>query len=82
MMFVSLVLLNRRYIPGKDRSRPYLLELVLRLPSKSSTTITMDFQRAFLKWTEHPPNAHHGFYIRFVYQCPLEYDLNVQFLLK
>ncbi|EDV26025.1 uncharacterized protein TRIADDRAFT_23458 [Trichoplax adhaerens] len=57
------VLLNRRFIPGKDRSRPYLLELALRLPAKSSTTIKIDFQRAFLKWTEHPPDAHHGFYI-------------------
>lgn len=73
VMFISLVLLNRRYIPGRDRSRPYLLELALRLPAKSSTTITIDFQRAFLKWTEHPPDAHHGFYIRFDINISLEY---------
>ena len=51
------------YIPGKDRSKPYQLELVFRLRPQSVTTISMEFDRAFLKWTEYPPDANHGFYI-------------------
>lgn len=52
-----------KYIPGKLRKRPYYLELVLRLPSQSTTSISVDFEHVFLKWTEYPPDASHGFYI-------------------
>ncbi|XP_045191639.2 GPI transamidase component PIG-T-like [Mercenaria mercenaria] len=51
------------FIPGKDRSRPSQLELVFRLRPLSVTKITMEFERAFLKWTEYPPDANHGFYV-------------------
>jgi len=51
------------YVPGKDRQRPYHLELVLRLPAKSVTRLSMQFERALLKWTEYPPDANHGFYV-------------------
>ncbi|ESO86516.1 hypothetical protein LOTGIDRAFT_128945 [Lottia gigantea] len=51
------------YIPGKDRGRPYHLEIVFRLRANSVTKISYDFERAFLKWTEYPPDANHGFYI-------------------
>ncbi|XP_078681389.1 GPI-anchor transamidase component PIGT-like [Branchiostoma floridae x Branchiostoma belcheri] len=52
-----------RYQPGSDRQSPYLLELVLTLPPDSTTRVSFSFQRAFLKWTEYPPDANHGFYI-------------------
>lgn len=55
--------LSQKYIPGKLRKRPYYLELVLRLPPQSSTSISVDFEHVFLKWTEYPPDASHGFYI-------------------
>ncbi|KAK3085312.1 hypothetical protein FSP39_001351 [Pinctada imbricata] len=51
------------YIPGKDRSQPYQLELVFRLRAQSTTKISLSFDRAFLKWTEYPPDANHGFYV-------------------
>jgi len=51
------------FIPGKDRSRPHQLEVVFRLRPESITKISMEFDRAFLKWTEYPPDANHGFYI-------------------
>ncbi|KAH3771611.1 hypothetical protein DPMN_172937 [Dreissena polymorpha] len=51
------------FIPGKDRSQPYQLELVFRLRPLSVTKISMEFDRAFLKWTEYPPDANHGFYV-------------------
>ncbi|XP_064640505.1 GPI transamidase component PIG-T-like [Lineus longissimus] len=51
------------YVPGKDREQSYHLEVVLTLPPKSRTTISLNFERALLKWTEYPPDANHGFYI-------------------
>lgn len=55
--------LSLNYIPGKMRKRSYYLELVLRLPARSVTSISVDFEYLFLKWTEYPPDASHGFYI-------------------
>lgn len=51
------------YMPGKDRSRSYHLEVVFRLRANSVTKINVLFERTFLKWTEYPPDANHGFYI-------------------
>ncbi|KAJ8303420.1 hypothetical protein KUTeg_019816 [Tegillarca granosa] len=51
------------YIPGKDRTRPYQIEIVFRLRAKSVTKLSLSFDRAFLKWTEYPPDANHGFYV-------------------
>ena len=53
-----------------------MLELVLSVPPLSTATVTMEFNRAFLKWTEHPPDAHHGFYIKCV-PCTPAYSFNV-----
>ncbi|KAG8200489.1 hypothetical protein JTE90_000569 [Oedothorax gibbosus] len=50
------------YLPARDRTRPHHLELVLTLPPKSKTEMSIDFDFAFLKWTEYPPDANHGFY--------------------
>ncbi|KAJ7384981.1 hypothetical protein OS493_018670 [Desmophyllum pertusum] len=49
--------------PAKDRMRPYTLEILLTLPANSVTELSIQFHKGFLKWTEHPPDAHHGFYI-------------------
>ncbi|XP_031563607.1 GPI transamidase component PIG-T-like [Actinia tenebrosa] len=50
-------------VPAKDRERPYMLELFFTMPAASVAKLSMQFERGFLKWTEHPPDAHHGFYI-------------------
>ncbi|GBO25696.1 GPI transamidase component PIG-T, partial [Araneus ventricosus] len=50
------------YQPAKDRTRPHHLELVLTLPPHSKTEMSIQFDFAFLKWTEYPPDANHGFY--------------------
>lgn len=52
-----------RYIPGRQRERPYHLEILLRLPQRSVTAVSIDFDYVFLKWQEYPPDANHGFYI-------------------
>jgi len=51
------------YRPGRDREKPYHLELVINLPPRSQTTITIDTEYSVLRWTEYPPDANHGFYI-------------------
>ncbi len=51
------------YVPGRDREQSYQLELILRLPKKSITRLSIEFERALLKWTEYPPDANHGFYV-------------------
>ncbi|CAG4965327.1 unnamed protein product [Colias eurytheme] len=59
----SNLVMKQYYSPGRSRQRPYHLELLLRLPPKSTTTVTIDFEFVFLKWQEYPPDANHGFYI-------------------
>ena len=51
------------YVPGRDRVRSYHLEMSFTLPPRSVTKVSLQFERAFLKWTEYPPDANHGFYI-------------------
>lgn len=52
-----------KYEPGSQRKKPYYLEILLQLPAKSVTTVSIDFDYVFLKWQEYPPDANHGFYI-------------------
>jgi len=42
---------------------PFLLEAVFALPPDSTTEITLQFEKTFLKWNDYPPDANHGFYI-------------------
>lgn len=58
---MRLFLDHLSFIPGKDRERPYQLELVIR--TKQSIIISFEFEMAFLKWNEFPPDPNHGFYI-------------------
>ncbi|XP_054719059.1 GPI transamidase component PIG-T-like [Uloborus diversus] len=51
------------YEPARDRSRPHHLELMLTLPPKSVVELSVEYDLAFLKWTEYPPDANHGFYV-------------------
>ncbi|XP_063903359.1 GPI transamidase component PIG-T [Zophobas morio] len=51
------------YIPGRQRERPYHLEVLVKLPARSITSLSIDFDYVFLKWQEYPPDANHGFYI-------------------
>jgi len=66
------VILYQVYTPAKDRTRPHTLETMISLPALSTVTISVEFRRALLKWTEYPPDAHHGFYIKLE-TCPKLY---------
>ncbi|KAG6452408.1 hypothetical protein O3G_MSEX007619 [Manduca sexta] len=59
----SDLVLSRYYSPGRSRQKPYHLELLMKLPPRSTTTLTIDFEFIFLKWQEYPPDANHGFYV-------------------
>lgn len=52
-----------KYKPGRQRKRPYYLEILVQVPPRSVTTVSIDFDYVFLKWQEYPPDANHGFYI-------------------
>lgn len=53
------------YQPSKDRVRPHLLEMLVQLPPNSVTEVTVQFERALLKWTEYTPDPNHGFYVGY-----------------
>ncbi|XP_067302788.1 GPI transamidase component PIG-T-like [Pseudorasbora parva] len=61
--FVSSPLGYIHYQPAKDRHRPHLLEMLVQLPPHSMTEVTVQFERALLKWTEYTPDPNHGFYV-------------------
>lgn len=69
------------YQPAKDRIRSHHLELLLELPANSMTDISYQFERAFLKWTEYPPDANHGVYVNSaVISAKLTIDRNFTYL--
>ena len=50
-------------MPGIDRQKPYSLEMVLEIPSRSHLEISIEFEKSLLKWLEYPPDANKGFYV-------------------
>lgn len=49
------------YKPALDRIRGTQLELQILLPAKSEVSLTYDFEKAVLRYTEYPPDANRGF---------------------
>lgn len=49
------------YQPAVDRKRGTQLELAVSVPAASTVTLTYDFEKAFLRYTEYPPDANRGF---------------------
>lgn len=49
------------YRPAVDRIRGTHLELRLVIPPASTLTLTYDFEKAILRYTEYPPDANRGF---------------------
>jgi len=48
-------------IPALVRRRTNMIEYSMDIPPQSSVLITLQFEKAFLHWTEHPPDANRGF---------------------
>ncbi|KAL1306104.1 hypothetical protein AAFC00_004221 [Neodothiora populina] len=49
------------YRPAVDRRRGTHLELRITIPAASTVTLTYDFDKAILRYTEYPPDANRGF---------------------
>ena len=74
--------LRQNYVPGVDRARPYMLELVLTLPPRSTVTVSIQFEHSLLRWAEYPPDANHGFYLGSgVLTARLEHNRNLSIAL-
>ncbi|KAJ1942481.1 Subunit of the glycosylphosphatidylinositol transamidase complex-like protein [Linderina macrospora] len=68
---------SMHYKPAVDRGRPALLELEMDLPAQSRVTLRYGFDKGFLKYSEHPPDANRGFNIgpAIVSYTPIDTDL-------
>jgi phosphatidylinositol glycan class T len=49
------------YRPALDRKRGTHLELRMVIPPSSTLTLTYEFEKAILRYTEYPPDANRGF---------------------
>lgn len=49
------------YKPAIDRKRPGHLELQITVPAEQSFTLTYQFDKSLLLYSEYPPDANHGF---------------------
>jgi phosphatidylinositol glycan class T len=49
------------YRPAVDRTRASHLEAILRVQANSTLTLTYEFEKAILRYTEYPPDANRGF---------------------
>lgn len=49
------------YRPSVDRSRGTQLEIRMIVPAGTTVTLSYDFEKAILRYTEYPPDANRGF---------------------
>ena len=57
----SSIIKDIYYRPGLDRKRGTQLEVRMMIPALSTVTLTYDFEKAILRYTEYPPDANRGF---------------------
>lgn len=55
------VIKDIHYRPSVDRHRGTQLEVRIIVPAASTVTMTYDFEKAILRYTEYPPDANRGF---------------------
>ncbi|KAK0477295.1 Gpi16 subunit GPI transamidase component [Armillaria novae-zelandiae] len=51
---------NVSYVPPVPHSRPATFQAVIDIPGDSTVYLTIDVTKAFLRYTEHPPDAQRG----------------------
>ncbi|KAF9448798.1 Gpi16 subunit, GPI transamidase component [Macrolepiota fuliginosa MF-IS2] len=64
------------YTAAVPHSRPTTFQAMLRLPPNSVTRLNMDVDKAFLRYTEHPPDAQRGWDLPPAVLTPLILDTN------
>ncbi|KAF6749392.1 GPI transamidase component GPI16 [Ephemerocybe angulata] len=67
---------NLSYIPAVPHSRPSTFHVLLSIPANSTLKVTMDVTKAFLRYTEHPPDAQRGWDLPPAIIAPLNLDTN------
>lgn len=48
-------------VPSKDRVNSAVVQFVVSMPPMSNLSLSIEFEKAFLKYTEHSPDANRGF---------------------
>ncbi|KAJ9102378.1 hypothetical protein QFC21_002778 [Naganishia friedmannii] len=54
-------LVGKKFIPSVGRTRPTTLELTITIQPQTTISINLPFNKAFIRYTEHPPDASRGF---------------------
>lgn len=68
------LLSDRTYTPPIPHSRPTLYQTVLTVPAGSTVYMTLDVTKAFLRYTEHPPDAQRGWDLPPAVFVPIKTD--------
>ncbi|KAJ3219929.1 hypothetical protein HDU67_008458 [Dinochytrium kinnereticum] len=61
VIYGNVSILSTEFQPAIDRVRPSALEIKMTIPARSEIAMRIDFDIAFIKYTEHPPDANRGF---------------------
>lgn len=75
-IFLDDIVSDISYTAAVPHSRPTTFQAVLRLPPNSVTHLTMDVDKAFLRYTEHPPDAQRGWDLPPAILIPLVLNSN------
>jgi len=54
-----------RYRPAIDRLRGTQLEVQLFIPANTTLSLTWEFDKSILRYTEYPPDANRGFDVAY-----------------
>jgi len=54
-----------RYRPAIDRLRGTQLEVQLSIPGNTTLSLTWEFDKSILRYTEYPPDANRGFDVAY-----------------
>ena len=65
---IALPLHTIRYRPAIDRLRGTHLEVQLIIPSHQTLSLTWEFDKSILRYTEYPPDANRGFDVAYALQ--------------
>jgi phosphatidylinositol glycan class T len=49
------------YTPSVPRQKPFHMQARLRVPPQSTVRLVFEYEKAFMRFAEHPPDAHRGF---------------------
>lgn len=68
------LLSNTSYVPPVPHAKPATFQTVLTLPPHSIVQLTLDVTKAFLRYTEHPPDAQRGWDLPPAVLIPIDSD--------